>query len=108
MGNFAELSYSLNERPRDTPHHTHFLQHNTSVGAVLSSIDESATDQSIRDCFKLGKDSPDQNCPLLVHLNRSCNVLVVLSNRRRYASSPAIRTKTAFLLVKKGPKATSE
>ena len=61
------LVYSMNECPQSTPRHTRFVQDNKLAGAVLSSIDESITDQSIRDCFGLGKYSPDQKRPLLVH-----------------------------------------
>ena len=81
-----------------TPHHSRFLQDNKSTGAVLSSIDESVTDQSIRDCFRLGRYSSDWNHYLLVHLNRSCDVhvVVILSKRRKLASSPAVRIKPAL------------
>ena len=94
---FRLVVHSINECPQGTACHTRFVQDNKSAGAVLSSI-ESITDQSIRDCFRLGKYSPDCNRPLLVHLNRSCHVVVILSKRRKLASSPTIRIKPALSL----------
>ena len=48
---FRLVVYCLNECPTGTPRHTRFLQDNKSVGAVLSSIDELITDQSIKACL---------------------------------------------------------
>ena len=93
---FRLVVYGINECPKGTPRHSRFLQDVKSAGEVLSSVDNSVTVQSVRDCFRLGKYSPDWNCPLMVHLNRSCDVVVILSNRRKLASSPAIRIKPAL------------
>ena len=48
---FSLAVYGLNE----CPHHSRFLQDVKSAGEVLSSVDDSVTDQSVRDCFRLGK-----------------------------------------------------
>lgn len=48
------------------------------------------SENTVRDCFRLGKYSSDRSRPLLVTLNRSCDVSGILSNKSRLADKPSI------------------
>ena len=87
------LVYGLKECPKGTSSYTCFMQDTKSGDAILSSINESVLDQLIRDYFRLGRYTSGPNHPLLIHFNRSCDVVFILSKRRKLASLPSIGIK---------------
>ena len=52
-----------------------------SVTSIAKSACPTLTEQSICDCTRLGKYSPDRHRPLLVKLTRSCEAATILANR---------------------------
>ena len=69
-------------------------QHDTSlVSKTIESICSDVPSQSIRDCVRLGKYDESRNRPVLAHLNRTCDVSNVLSNRHKLFTTPGISVK---------------
>lgn len=58
-----------------------------SVVNVIKVMDNSLDEQSVRDCFRLGKYSKEKQRPILVKFACARNVTSILSNRRNLAGS---------------------
>ena len=84
---FNLLIFGVKEHDKGTPRHLRLSRDHSSAGSILSSVDESVSCDSFRDCFRLGKFHPDHSRPLLVKLVRSHDVALVLKNRKRIVSS---------------------
>ena len=79
--------YGLKEHPQGTPPYKRLSEDCSSAHAILSTLHNTVTDQSICDCSRLGKFTPNINRPLLVKLARSNDVASILSNRKKLVDS---------------------
>ena len=61
------------------------------VTSLLSPLLPALNESTIRDCYRLGKFSPERCHPLLVALNRTCDVSTALSNKHMLADQPHIK-----------------
>lgn len=77
----------IDESPAGTPRTARLSQNLQQVSTILSQLDTSLPDNSIRDCIRLGKFNPDKKRPVLVTLNRVCDVAAVLSNKHKLSTS---------------------
>uniref|UniRef100_A0A1X7U3F8 Uncharacterized protein n=1 Tax=Amphimedon queenslandica TaxID=400682 RepID=A0A1X7U3F8_AMPQE len=77
----------LKESPPKTPR-SERMKHDFDV--VSSPLLSNFSENTVRDCLRLGKYSSDRSRPLLVTLNRSCDVSSILSNKFRLADKPSI------------------
>ena len=80
---FSIVVYNIKESLQGTVRLTRIKNDTAEVSRLFSSLDSQITSSSIRDCFRLGKFV--SNCkrprPLLVKLNRSADVMSLLSLR---------------------------
>ena len=79
--------YGLKEHPQGTPPYKRLSEDCSSAHAILSTLHSTVTDQSICDCSRLGKFTPNINRPLLVKLARSNDVASILANRKKLVDS---------------------
>ena len=80
---FNVVIFGIKECSKGTHWTSRACQDLNSVSAVISSINDSITKLSIRDCRRLGKYSETSNRPrpILVEFNRSSDVTSILSQR---------------------------
>ena len=78
---FNIVVYNIKESPPGTARLTRIKSDTTEVSKLFSSLDSQVTFTSIRDCFRLGKfvTNSKRPRPLLVKLNRSADVMSLLS-----------------------------
>lgn len=84
VSGIEECAYGTTRRDR-------LSQDNEKLSSLLTSLLPNFSDQSVRDCSRLGRYSSDRTRPLLVVLNRSCDVTTVLSNKSSLANRPNIK-----------------
>ena len=70
---FCVVVYGLNENPKGTPKHCRISNDVKSASELNQPLCPELTEQSIRDCSRLGKYTSDRNRPLLIQLFRSCD-----------------------------------
>ena len=80
---FNIVVYGLEECQQGTPRHERMTRDMDSVTSIAKSACPTLTDQSICDCTRLGKYSPDRHRPLLVKFTRSCEAATILANRTK-------------------------
>lgn len=85
--------YGLHECPDKTPRHERLSSDTNAAVSLLSSLSDDITSQSVRDCFRLGKYQPHRHRPILVKMNRVCDVSMVLANRSKLSEKPNISVK---------------
>ena len=74
-----------------TTHRDRLAHDNNKLSTLLSFLLPNFFDQSVCDCSHLGRYLRDCTRPLLVVLNRSCDVSTVLSNKSRLADRPHLK-----------------
>ena len=91
---FNVVVQGISEQPQGTSRSVRFRSNHDKVSDILSNIErESSHCSLIRDCFRLGKYSPDSQSarPILVILSSTVDVFNILSNCRSLPSSISIR-----------------
>ena len=94
--------FGIDECPDKTPRYKRTYEDTDQVVNVLSSVCGDIAPHLIRDCFRLGKFQKDRHCPILVKMNRVCDISKVLANRSKLADSPGISVKNPFYLKSEG------
>lgn len=90
---FNLVIYGIKESPKGTQRHIRSAHVIEAATSILSSVDSSITELSIRDCYRLGKYSEERCRPVLATMNRSSEVTSVLANRRQLSHFPDISIK---------------
>ena len=90
---FCVVVYGLNENPKGTPKHCRISNDVKSASELNQPLCPELTEQSIRDCSRLGKYTSDHNWPLLIQLFRSCDASSILLNRRTLVQTPKVFIK---------------
>ena len=90
---FCVVVYGLNENPKGTPKHCRISNNVKSASELIQPLCPELTEQSIRDCSRLGKYTSDRNRPLLIQLFRSCDASSILLNRRTLVQTPKVFIK---------------
>jgi len=86
--------FGVAEHPSGTPRHTRTLKDLSAISGILSKLSSSISEQSIKDCFRLGKFKEGRTRPILVKMLRICDVSSVLASRRNLSSvAPNISIK---------------
>ena len=86
--------FGVAEHPTGTPRHTRTLEDLSAISGILSKLSNSISEQSIKDCFRLGKFKEGRSRPILVKMLRICDVSSVLALRRNLSSvAPNISIK---------------
>uniref|UniRef100_A0A1X7TD91 PHD-type domain-containing protein n=1 Tax=Amphimedon queenslandica TaxID=400682 RepID=A0A1X7TD91_AMPQE len=80
----------LKESAPKTPRSDRVKHDFDMVSSLFSPLLPIFSENTVRDCLRLGKYSSDRSRPLLVTLNRSCDVSGILSNKSRLADKPSI------------------
>ena len=80
----------LKESAPKTPRSERMKHDFDVVSFLFSPLLSNFSENTVRDCLRLGKYSSDRSRPLLVTLNRSCDVSSILSNKSRLADKPSI------------------
>ncbi len=78
--------FGVEEQPPGMARHLRTSQNLKVVGALLSQLDSSVSNLSIRDCFRLGRYDANRVRPLLVKMLRVSDVTSILSARRNLSS----------------------
>ena len=81
----------IRENPVGTIRSDRVARDMAEVTSLLSPLLPAFNESTIRDCYRLGKFSPERCRPLLVALNRTCDVSTVLSNKHMLAEHPHIK-----------------
>ena len=73
---FNSVLFNLEEAAQGSPRHKRLLHDMTRAQAAFSTVDSSITNQSIRDCFRLGKYRAGMSHPrpVLIKFNRIADV----------------------------------
>ena len=90
---FNLVIYGINESTKGSHRDSRLLRDTNAVNETLKVVDDSISELSIRDCLRLGKFSETKCRPILVTLNRSSDVLSILSKRAKLSSIPGISIK---------------
>ena len=92
---FNVIIYGLPESQKGTAKYERTISDSNSASLAIQSICPEISQQSVRDCSRLGKYSQDHHRPrpVLVRLTRTCEVASILSNRRKLVSTPDISIK---------------
>lgn len=90
---FNIIIFGIKESPKGTPKLTRSDNDVEAVSDILSSMHQSITEYSVRDCYRLGRYSEDRRRPVLVTMTRSQDVALVLANRKKLAQRPEISVK---------------
>lgn len=85
--------YGLQESSAGTKKYQRVRYDLECAGSVLSLIEPTITESSIRECRRLGKFKEGLSRPLLLYLYRSVDVNAVLSGRRKLSTKPHITIK---------------
>uniref|UniRef100_A0A1X7THX7 Uncharacterized protein n=1 Tax=Amphimedon queenslandica TaxID=400682 RepID=A0A1X7THX7_AMPQE len=81
----------IDEHPPGTPRSVRLSRDVASISSVLDKLVNFLSDQSIRDCIRLGKFTTTGSRPILVILNRVSDVSKILSNKHKLSDcSPGI------------------
>ena len=65
--------FGVAEHPTGTPRHTRTLEDLSGISGILSKLSNSISEQSIKDCFRLGKFKEGRSRPILVKMLRICD-----------------------------------
>ena len=86
---FNIVLYGIDECPEGTRKHDRVTQDHKSVVDVITVLDSSLDQHSVRDCFRLGKYSKENHRPRPVLVKLACaqNVTSLLSNRKKLSES---------------------
>ena len=87
---FNVVLYGVDESPEGTRKHVRVAHDHDSV-EVVQALDSSLDQQSIRDCFRIGKYSKEKSRPILIKLARVQSVTSILSNRKKLSEDPKHR-----------------
>ena len=90
---FNLVIFGIKESPKGTKRHIRSADDIKAATSILSSINPSISEFSIRDCYRLGKYSEDRHRPVLTTMNRANDVSSVLANRRQLSNLPNISIK---------------
>ena len=87
--------FGIKEQPKGTKRHERLSRDLEESTSLLSSIDRSINDCSIRECVRLGKYDESKCRPVLASLNRSRDVLSIISKvaASRLSLPPGIQVK---------------
>ena len=88
---FNVVLYGVDESPEGTRKHVRVAHDHDSVVEVVQALDSSLDQQSIRDCFRIGKYSKEKSRPILIKLARVQSVTSILSNRKKLSEDPKHR-----------------
>lgn len=75
--------FGIPEHPPGTQRHTRTSADLAKLGEILGNLNNTISEQSIRDCFRLGRFRESHTRPILVKLVRTCDVSLILSSRRQ-------------------------
>lgn len=87
------MVYGIEKSAKGSPRHVRSRNDMDAVADVLISLDSMVHEHQIRDCQRLGKYSETKHRPILVKLNRSRDVISILSSRAKLAERPGISIK---------------
>ena len=90
---FSIVIYGIPECQEYTRTHVRLTQDSEAVSSIIQSVDDKVTEQSIRDCLRLGKYSSTRCRPILVRLSRSCEASSILANRYKLSTNPGVSIK---------------
>ena len=90
---FNLVVYGIKESKKGTPKHKRMSNDLVAASEIINKICPDITGQAIRDCLRLGKYTEGRNRPTLMKLNRSWDVLSILANRSKLASTPEVSIK---------------
>ena len=88
---FNVVLYGVDESPEGTRKHVRVTHDHDSVVEVVQTLDSSLDQQSIRDCFRIGKYSKEKSRPILIKLARVQSVTSILSNLKKLSEDPKHR-----------------
>ncbi len=91
--NFNIVVYGIGESSVGNSRQQRLANDTKEVLEVITITDDTITNQSIRDCVRLGKYIASRNRPILVKLSRTYEVQTILSNRKKLHSKPSISIK---------------
>ena len=83
----------MEECPKGSSRLTRSTNDVKQVCEILKKVNSDITKQSICDCVRLGKYSPEKNRPILVKMLQSHEVTSVLANRHSLSGCPKISIK---------------
>ena len=84
---FNVVIYGIKECQKGTPRHVRTTNDTNSAGDIIQDICPNISNQAIRDTVRLGSYTEGRNRPLLAKLNRSCDVLSILTSRQKLSQS---------------------
>ena len=75
------IVYGIKECPKGSSRRIRMTKDTEAVSSIIKTIDSQISDQSLRDCFRLGKYCDTRTRPILAKLTRSSDVSTILANR---------------------------
>ena len=90
---FNIFMYGMKESKKGTSRGKCMSNDLNSASNIIGNICPDITCQAIRDCIRLGRYSEDRCRPMLVKLNRSCDVFSTLANRYKLTKSSGVYIK---------------
>ena len=90
---FNVVIYGIKENPSGTPRSARTKSDIDSCVHILKQANDDITEQSIRDCLRLGKFGPPRTKPrpLLVKLSRAFDVNIILHNRSKISEGIQVK-----------------
>ena len=80
---FNVVFFGIKEQSPGTPRNERIAEDMESVTNILTVASSSIPAHAVRECMRLGKFTNDRCRPLLVKLNRSCDVSSILAHSRQ-------------------------
>ena len=86
---FGVVIYGISESPNGTPKSQRISADFEAVAGALNPLSNDLTEQSIRDCIRLGKYAPNSTRPrpILAKLNSSRHISSIMANRSKLSST---------------------
>ena len=92
-GKFNLVVYGIPESPKGTKPNSRLAKDIENMVPILADLCPPISDQSIRDCVRLGRYTENKNRPILVKLSRACDAASILANRRKLSQHRHISIK---------------
>ncbi len=85
--------YGIKECAKGSTRHTRLSKDTDAVSSLISKVDATIPDYSIRDCIRLGKYVEERCRPILVKLTRACQASSILAGRKNLSKSTGVWIK---------------
>ncbi len=85
--------YGIKESTKGTSRHTRTSKDREGVMTIIHKVDNEISQQSLRDCIRLGKYDEEKCRPILAKLTRTCDISSILSNRSKLSRTEGISIK---------------